>query len=181
MRYLVFDTMDAITEDTVSRLSQELVALGAEWRVKKALSYRHLFGQFACLKTYEMLYQLTGDVTPWEFNEHGKPFLPKGPFFNISHCKTALLVAVHDSPIGVDIESIRKAEPSLIKRTMNEREQEEIAASENADIAFTRLWTQKEATLKYKGTGIINDLTKVLSTYTGTTVIQSNYIYSIVC
>ena len=39
---------------------------------------------------------------------------------------------------------------------MNEQEQEQIWQATNPDWAFTQLWTQKEAVLKLKGTGIIS-------------------------
>ena len=46
---------------------------------------------------------------------------------------------------------------------MNPQEAESIFASRFPDIAFTRLWTQKEAVLKLKGTGITDDLHHVLA------------------
>ena len=65
---------------------------------------------------------------------------------------------------------------------MNEREQAQIAAAERPEVVFTRLWTQKEAYLKYLGTGIIDDLHHVLDN-TGKaafqTEIKNNYVYTI--
>ena len=47
---------------------------------------------------------------------------------------------------------------------MSPEESEAIYAAPFPDIAFTRLWTQKEAVLKLKGTGITDDLHHVLDT-----------------
>ena len=46
---------------------------------------------------------------------------------------------------------------------MNLQEQALIAAADDPVRAFTRLWTRKEAILKYYGTGIIDDLHSVLN------------------
>ena len=97
------------------------------------------------------------------YGPHGKPYLKKGPYFSISHCKTAVAVAIDEEhELGIDIESIRHAEQALIERTMNKEEQTFIAYADNPDHAFTDLWTQKEAVLKARGTGIMDDLTNVL-------------------
>ena len=46
---------------------------------------------------------------------------------------------------------------------MNTEEYTSIIADSSPDWAFIRLWTQKEAYLKMKGTGIISDLKLVLT------------------
>ena len=116
----------------------------------------------------------------WEYNGHGKPFLPEGPHFSISHCMTAIAVAVDEKPIGIDIESIRHADEELIARTMNEDEQKQI----HNDRDFTRLWTQKEAVVKAEGTGIVSfdQMQSVLTDnrkWTVETIEKEKYIYSI--
>lgn len=98
------------------------------------------------------------------YGAYGKPYLKNGPFFSLSHCKTAVAVVIdEEQEIGIDIESERHAEQALIERTMNKKEQALIAASNNPDAAFTDLWTQKEAVLKARGTGILDDLSNILS------------------
>ena len=46
---------------------------------------------------------------------------------------------------------------------MNEEEQQAIFSDSQPDLAFIRLWTQKEAVLKLKGTGIAGGLKESLS------------------
>ena len=167
--------MTQCNEQEIARL----LPLVSNQRRDQALGYKHLFGQFCCLKSYELLIQLlassgsqtpeagfstpdTGRRTPeagfplFLYNEHGAPRLEQGPYFSISHCKHAIAVAISEKPIGIDIEHVRAAKPELVERTMNEQEQNEIWAAASPDIAFTHLWTQKEAVLKMQGTGILS-------------------------
>ena len=175
MTYRIFDDMTQCTEQEVARL----LPLVSDQRRQQALAYKHLFGQFCCLKSYELLMQLlassgfwtldAGFSTPdtdrqmpdsdlplFHYNDYGAPRLEHGPCFSISHCKHGIAVAIGENPIGIDIEHIRTAKPKLVARTMNEKEQAEIWAAASPDIAFTRLWTQKEAVLKLQGTGILS-------------------------
>ena len=154
-----------------------LLRLVNQQRRAEALKYKHTFGQWACLQSWMMLKEL-GVEGEWRYNEYGKPYVEGGPEFSISHCKHGIAVAVDERPIGIDIESIRHAEESLIARTMNEEERKRI----HSDADFIRLWTQKEAYLKYVGTGIVDDLHHVLDN-TGNVTIVTNvtekYIYTI--
>ena len=149
---------------------QRLLPLVSEERRQEALGYKHLFGQFACLKSYVMLRELLeqrGFSHPFLFghNEHGKPFLTDYPevHFNLSHCKNGIAVVVSDQPIGVDIESYRQVSDRLLRYTMNEEEQRLIQESDDPIRTFTEYWTKKEAVFKLRGTGITHDLHGLLN------------------
>ena len=153
----IFDDMEQVSEEAIA----ELLPLVSDERREEALRYKHLFGQFACLKSYVMLRELLeqrGLSHPFRFghNEHGKPFLLDYPevHFNLSHCKSGIAVAVSDEPIGIDIESYRQVSDSLIRYTMNEEEQRIIHESDDPVRTFTEYWTKKEAVFKLRGTGI---------------------------
>lgn len=160
--------------DHIAELSEaqteQLIASLPEWRREQALRFKHLQGRRECAAGYTEL--LRGlrlcfgiDGQPeFEFNEHGKPFLKDYPdiYFSISHCKEAVGCFISDSPCGLDIERIHKAKEDLVRHTMSPQEAESIFADPFPDIAFTRLWTQKEAVLKLAGTGIIDDMRHVL-------------------
>ncbi len=148
---------------------QRLLPLVSDERREEALRYKHLFGQFACLKSYVMLREMLesmGLSHPFIFtkNEHGKPFLKDYPevHFNLSHCKNGILVAVSDEPVGVDIESYHEANDSLIRYTMNDEERRIITESDDPVRTFTEYWTKKEAVFKLRGTGITHDLHDLL-------------------
>lgn len=160
----IFDDMTQVTEAEVQRM----LPLVDEQRRNEALRYKHLFGQFACLKSWLMLKELLRPLgikdLKMEHNEHGKPFLVNHPdvHFNLSHCKNGIAVVVDFSPVGIDIESFRRSNLALIEKTMNPTEAEWIHASSDPVEAFTQYWTKKEAVVKLRGTGIIDDLHSIL-------------------
>lgn len=183
MHYLIFDDMTQCSEQEVARL----IPLVSMQRREQALAYKHVFGQYCCLKSYEMLLHLLAShllpishspserpiaasprplPTPsptFLYNEHGAPYLQDGPCFSISHCKQGIAVAVSDLPIGIDIEGLRRVDEALVRKTMNLEEQSQIAMSQNPEVEFIRLWTRKEAYVKMLGTGIISDMHGILS------------------
>ena len=174
MRIEIFEDMALCTAEEVQRL----LPLVSHLRREQAMKYKHVFGQYCCLKSWLMLKNIIGEVEEWSYNEHGKPFLKNGPFFSISHCKEGIAVAVDQQPIGIDIEAIRHADAELIERVMNREEQLRV----KNDRDFTRLWTQKEAILKCDGTGIesFEQLQSIDPTaYHIRTVETEKYIYSI--
>lgn len=160
----VFDDMTQVSEAEVRRM----LPLVSGQRREEALRYKHLFGQFACLKSWLLLSELLKPMgindLEMSFNEHGKPFLTDHPevHFNLSHCKNGIAVAVDFVPVGIDIESFRRGNLSLLRKTMNPSEAAWIAASPDPVEAFTAFWTKKEAVVKLRGTGLIDDLHKVL-------------------
>ena len=116
---------------------QRLLPLVSPQRRETALRYKHTFGQWASLRSWLMLRELGLPDEPWQYNEYGKPYIPNGPHFSISHCKQGIAVAVDEQPVGIDIESYRDITPELIAYTMSEAEQEQINAAQDPIKAFT--------------------------------------------
>lgn len=90
------------------------------------------------------------------YNEYGKPSL-KDYFnfdFSISHTDSAIVFISNNSPIGIDIETIKKSNLKLAKRffTLHEYEYIKYSATPNED--FFKVWTMKEAYIKMLGTGL---------------------------
>lgn len=88
----------------------------------------------------------------FEATANGKPYIKNYPdfHFNISHTACAIAVALSNSPIGIDIEKIRKADLRVAKRFFTPEENEYISA-ENSDTRFFEIWTQKESYIKKNG------------------------------
>lgn len=166
MIYRIFDDMSQCSEQEVARL----LPLVSSQRRKQALRYSHVFGQYCCLKSYEILLELLHewigedmDAPEFLYNEHGAPYLEHGPYFSISHSRQGIAVAVSDKPIGIDIEGLRHVDDGLVRKAMSEKEQEQINSSTVPEREFIRLWTRKEAYVKMLGTGIISDMHAILS------------------
>ena len=90
------------------------------------------------------------DVTFTE-NVHGKPIIcDTDIYFNISHSANAVMCAVSDHEVGVDIEKICDIRDAIVKRCFSAYEKDQVSSAED----FYRIWTLKEAYLKAIGTGI---------------------------
>jgi 4'-phosphopantetheinyl transferase len=82
--------------------------------------------------------------------QHGKPTLPGGPGFSFTHAGDLVGLAVHDGPVGLDVEQERELAdlPAMAKHACSPAEAVPDAA------AFFTLWTRKEALLKATGAGL---------------------------
>lgn len=96
----------------------------------------------------------------FERKPQGKPWLPSHPeiYFNISHSGNLAVCAVGESPLGVDIESVRPFKDNLLRKVLSYQEQEmfenmEMSEEERQKLFF-RLWTLKESFVKADGCGI---------------------------
>lgn len=91
----------------------------------------------------------------------GKPYLTEYPCyeFSISHTKNAVVAAVSDKPVGVDVEKIRDIDISIARRVFSENELAWLGGmDENTKHRFFTLWTKKEALGKFYGTGLMNGI-----------------------
>ena len=132
-------------------LYEECVSLLPEKRRKKAEKLINKNDALLSATAGLMMRELFGEKTEEiRFNEHGKPFFEHGPFFSISHSRQYSVVAVSENEIGIDIEMHESPSERLIDRCFTEDEQQFARLStEN----FLRIWTAKEAVLKFLGTG----------------------------
>ncbi|MBR1784255.1 MAG: 4'-phosphopantetheinyl transferase superfamily protein [Bacteroidales bacterium] len=103
-----------------------------------------------------MLQRMLGCTVEVAHDSTGAPFLPTHPglWVSISHCRSAVAVAVGTAAVGIDVECRPAINPSLAGRVCSEAELREIEASPDRTMAFLRLWTWKEAVLKLRRTGI---------------------------
>ena len=162
----------------------------SEERRMKVMRYRGELNRKCSAAAYVLLRRALNEEYGIEekpifaIGEHGKPHIVghEDIHFNLSHCREAVACAVADEPIGIDIESVHRYNEQLARYTMNDSEMEEILSSERPDIAFTRLWTRKEAVLKLTGEGLRTNMKDVLSgreDITTTVSPDERYVYSV--
>ena len=111
------------------------------------------------------------DEVKLSYNSHKKPYIENsGTFFNMSHSGDYAVLAVSDSEVGIDIESLRRKRISIAKRFFCSEEYEYILAAGDEDAVnrrFLEYWTMKEAFVKYTGTGLDVPLDSFLITGNG--------------
>ena len=94
------------------------------------------------------LYRLYGKKTMplMKYNRYGKPMFIDCPeiHFNISHTRGAVLVGIHDQPLGVDIERIRPVSERTMQRL----------ADVTTEKEFFESWVRRESRSKWSGTGL---------------------------
>lgn len=106
------------------------------------------------------------------YNEAGRPMLPSGIDFNISHSKQVAICAISSHPIGIDLEFEKEIALNDFQDYLSKEEWDNMQHSTTPHTEFYRLWTAKEAILKARGTGldtfpILNQQTTV--SFQGTT------------
>jgi 4'-phosphopantetheinyl transferase len=88
---------------------------------------------------------------------HGKPSVPGGPEFSLTHAGDLVGVAVHARPVGLDVERARPMS-DLAGVAAHARS----PAEPLPDAAgFFRLWTRKEALLKATGRGLAGPMSDI--------------------
>jgi len=115
---------------------------------------------------------------PLRRGAHGKPVLPGGPSFNVSHTDAHLVIAIaKDQSIGVDVERLRPMTDwkSVAAIAFTDRERDTLAmtaagagdqrdrlkAMDDVSRALLAGWTRKEALLKGVGLGVTRHLLDV--------------------
>ncbi len=94
------------------------------------------------------LYELYGwkELPELVYSKYGKPqFADHSEVqFNISHTRGAVLVGIHDKPVGVDIERIRPVSERTMQRIANVSTEKE----------FFESWVRRESRGKWGGSGL---------------------------
>lgn len=103
-------------------------------------------------------------TSPEAFTEntrtHGKPFFPSHPdvHFSVSHTGNLWVCAFADCPVGCDVQEHRETEPEkrlrLAQRWFSAEECREFEKNGCRPTEFYRIWSRKEAYVKFTGDGI---------------------------
>jgi 4'-phosphopantetheinyl transferase len=94
-------------------------------------------------------------------NKNGKPYLESLDLhFNVSHSHNAIVIAIFDEEVGVDIEKICGYDNDLYngiaEHLFTETENQCIKNSANKARTFYEIWTRKEAYIKLIGGSLAN-------------------------
>jgi 4'-phosphopantetheinyl transferase len=89
-----------------------------------------------------------------QYGPQGKPYLPEGPQFNLSHSRDVVGVAVSDRPVGLDLELVRPFLEKLPGRIFSPVELKWFRERGETKLDFFTLWTLKESYYKFLGTGL---------------------------
>jgi 4'-phosphopantetheinyl transferase len=145
----IFFTDIAPLEPGFKRLTASL-SLG---RQQKIYSYLKFEDRLRCLAG-GLLIEHIGRGKEILYNEYGKPFIPGGPHFNLSHAGDFVCLAVSSSsPVGIDIEKqVAEDYPALAKVVFHPAELAFFLLNPSAERFFA-LWTLKESYLKMLGAG----------------------------
>jgi 4'-phosphopantetheinyl transferase len=96
---------------------------------------------------------------------HGKPVLPGGPSFSLSHAGDLVGVAVRpNGPVGLDVEQFRDVADlaALADHVHSPAERARLGPGAEPDpAAFFRTWTRKEALVKATGEGLAAPMTDI--------------------
>lgn len=92
-----------------------------------------------------------------KYNEYKKPYLDNGPYFSISHSNNQIICAASHEEVGADIEEIRDINIDDFTAGFSDIEISTIHNSNNQVFELFKVWTLKEALLKYSGKGFFED------------------------
>lgn len=141
---------DAMSEE---RKSEVMRIMNEKKRISKIIS-DHL-----CRKAVSEFCGVSQEEIVFIKNNHGKPYAKNLPvYFSVSHSAEAVVCAVSDKEIGIDIEKIKPFNPKAAEKFATEKELEYIRSGKNG---FFEIWTLKEAYFKCIGTGLGADIKNV--------------------
>ena len=138
-KLLIYIIPISLVKDNLSFISSFV----SEKRKEKALKFVNEKDQ---LLSFGAGYLLKKYLPNEEISEtsSGKPYLPNGPFFNISHSGEYVVLAVHLSrDVGVDIERIDDKKIDAIRFVLNEEESNIVEKEQ-----LFQIWSNKESLVK---------------------------------
>ena len=121
--------------------------------IKNAKNYSQVFQRYLLAKQLH----LNEDEIKISRSEYGKPYLTsyRNIHFNVSHTINAMICAISEEKIGIDIERIKLFNIGVTQKYFTKQEQYYIfKEKEKQDERFVEIWTRKEAYVKWTGKGM---------------------------
>lgn len=102
-------------------------------------------------------------IIRYGYGSQGKPYLKDYPeaYFNLSHSGKLAVLAVSHEEVGIDVQEFRGLNEKISKRFYHAEEvksMEEVSDTSKREILFYKIWSGKEAYIKYTGKGIRQEL-----------------------
>ncbi|WP_405725247.1 4'-phosphopantetheinyl transferase superfamily protein [Streptomyces sp. NBC_01537] len=123
------------------------------------VALRLLLGSFLDIPAAAV--RFTREDCPKCGSPHGRPATEGGGVhFSLSHSGSISLLALADSPVGIDVEKIPQLDTAReVGARLHPAEQAELAAASDdaKPLVFARTWARKEAYLKGIGIGLARD------------------------
>lgn len=145
--------LDLLTPAETERIHRYRIPADREMRITARAAVKMLIAKYAGIAPEQVIIEQTPT---------NKPRLVglENIDFNLSHSRKQILIAISNSPVGVDVERMR---PGLASSGLifSEAEARWVAQSADKTAAFFTLWTRKEALVKASGQGIIDEIPTV--------------------
>lgn len=160
MRNIVFCAFgtDKLTNDEIAAMCRYL----PESRIELSKRFYRDSDRKNCLAAFFLLlYALENEfgiksIPETGVGRNGKPYFLSEPaiHFNISHSSGAVCCVISPDEAGIDIQEDISDYSGILEVSMSLTEIKTISESEESAPLCARYWSQKEAYLKYKSTGI---------------------------
>ena len=148
-------TVYAIRTDTVRGLDPAPLEKAMPERAARAGRFRFEKDRLLCLGAGFLMMEALGirNEAKIRYGENGKPYLPGGPAFNLSHSGAWCILALgNGETIGADIEEINEKHTDIAPDVYTAAEIRWMR--EDPVNRFFRLWTWKESVMKATGLGM---------------------------
>lgn len=146
------DVFEAFGDDERRRIESISSSRSRELSLGALIALKHLTDQFGIVGSLDI-----------KRGDNGKPYFKDSPyFFNLSHSYDFSVAVLSDKPVGIDIEHMisKNSLHKIAKRFFSEEEYILYRESGESAEEFYRIWTAKEAVVKYKGASLALSLSE---------------------
>lgn len=149
---------------------------------KKQNADTMLAGELLAMYALQKVYGIPMSEQKISCEESGKPFLvnDRQIYFNITHSRNCIAVAVCRVRVGIDLQYIVPYRYATARRFCSTEQLSRLQESSRQDAEFTKLWTQKEAVVKMTGEGLAGMKRCSLAEYSCYSAQIEDYYFSVV-
>ncbi len=93
--------------------------------------------------------------------EHGKPYADTDFYYNLSHTRGLVVIAISDNEVGIDCEYIRPANLRIMDKFFSPDEKNAVLSSDDPYNEIIKYWTLKESYIKLLGVGFSERVSEI--------------------